>query len=1055
LKGESPDLYRSGEKVNKMTIAARILPFVYGILQRPQTTPLLVGGAPISSDELNLFVARRRGSLSAPRTSVLAARALWALSEGKIFVSYLPSANHPKIMISVLAGGASIATGRAAVAADVERILLDVDSGRVYNDHETYQSPATAALFAALDLYDRRRGIDFAPAYLSFLRAKEAGAGVRETLLAAADELLVSMLNDYETDRVPSQITWHATPRGAEFARMNSDKVLDISSLMSSSRELLEHRPDMERYIPRRAILISPIGVIAPEDEIEEPIEESDHVGMGMTEPEPRPEPVPEPEPLEVLVETDPDVVGKLVADLGVSEVAAKMLSARGFNTAASASQYLRPRGIESHDPYDMKGMFECAARLHRAVGAHEKIVIFGDYDADGIPGTSLLLTYLRSVGADVTAVIPEREGGYGLILSAAQSLRQEHAPDLVVTVDCGSSDHEAIAYLNGEGIDVLVTDHHLTLNGLPPTPYFINPNRSDGDPYPFHGLCGAGVAYKLVQAIAKPREGELFAHIPELYDFVMISTVADQVPLTGENRFYVRAGLARVNSRSTGNIGLWAVAQEAGIFLENLDALDLGWKIAPRINAVGRMGTNPTTSVVELLTTSDHDRASELAKMLNKDNGDRQSFTDRLYEQAQMQLGDNPRDDIIGVHLAEASAGVAGLVAAKISERYRKPVLLVNSQGRGSGRAPAGQQIISYMEQLRAMGIFGVSRILPDGSKMTPGYGGHSAACGFYGVEIEPFLAAVHQLHNTDGPAGGAPRRVDAVLALSDVTLSLAEELKAMGPYGEGNPEPAFAIGNLEVVDAHPSKSGHSLLFSVTDGERIIKSHWFGGGKTDIDSLPARVDILGNPVRDRSGAVGLAVTALKPSKIQPPKRVKLNIDPNQTFFVIATRKRSGKSAGGKILGRILGLAEIGTSTIINEFVERDHGLAAGTVRNARDLNPEAYRRELIATGDRMDTEGLTAGIIGLQRDFRVVEGIRRAGELRKSIAYARERYGLAPYVICLENPDASFDPTDNTEAAGLRALADVVIPNDPNRGSLDELEERLYQAVLTLNKEE
>jgi hypothetical protein len=384
-------------------------------------------------------------------------------------------------------------------------------------------------------------------------------------------------------------------------------------------------------------------------------------------------------------------------------------------------------------------------------------------------------------------------------------------------------------------------------------------------------------------------------------------------------------------------------------------------------------------------------------------------------------------------------------MVAAKICERYVKPTLVVNSEGRGSGRAPEGQEILGYMEQLRTMGVFGVPRKSADGSTITPDFGGHSAALGFHDVEIEPFLAGVRRLRN---PFTAPPtRRIDAAIALSEVTLALAEELKRMGPYGLGNPEPVFAIGNLEILDPHPSKSGHSLLFSVTDGTNVLKAHWFGGGKTDIANLPARVDILANPVRDRNGTVGLAVTSVKPSRVQP-SRAPLHIDPKQFFFVIATRKQSGKSAAGKILGRLSGLPEIGTSTIISEIAEADHGLAAGTIRAARDRDPEAYRKELIATGNRMDDEGRPAGIIGLERGYRIVEGIRRVDELHQAIAYVREHAGSAPYIICLENPDASMDAADNTEAAGLRAAADVIISNNPKKGTLDELEEKLYATV-------
>jgi single-stranded-DNA-specific exonuclease len=1020
-------------------------------MQRPQTVPFEASGIRITSDERNPFVAKRRASSNSPRVSVLACRALWDLSEGHISVRYLPANRYPKICIQIKPQGISIANGRRAGQVDIETILLDVEDGRV-NSTGAIQSPAAAAVFAALDIYDRRRGIDFAPAYLAFLRAKSSGNSLRtrDALLAATDELLVSMLNDYQTDRIPPAIRWHNAPKDSEFRRMLGSKVIEVGPFVTDAQVLSLHRPEMDPYIARRSVVFAtPVMSSPAEEDLDDTFEDSDHSGMGITEPVPAltPAPFAAPVPVPGLSTLPENVIAEqLSSELKVSKVAAAMLVARGFTEAGAAREYIHPHGLESHDPYEMRGMFAAAARLHRAVSGKERIVIYGDYDADGITGTSILLIYLRSVGANVTPVIPMRNSGYGLTAIAAEQLRQEHDPDLVITVDCGSSDHEAVAYLVGEGVDVLVTDHHLTLQGPPPTPYYLNPNRNDGDPYPFHGLCGCGVAYKLLQAIAVPAEGETYAHIPELYDLLMISTVADQVPLVDENRFYVQAGLARVNSRSRGNLGLWSLADQSGVFLENLDAVALGWKIAPHINAVSRMDLDPTLGV-ELLTTSDHDRAMELAKQCHHANGDRKTLTDRLYEQALAQLGDNPPGDILGVLLPESPVGVAGMVAAKIVERYLRPVLVVNNEGRGSGRAPDGQEILSYMEQLTGMGIFGTPRRRADGTSVTPGFGGHSAACGFYDVDIESFLAAVSSLRNPAGTAGGAKARIDARIGLAEVTLELADELAKMGPYGLGNPEPVFEIRDLEILEPKQSKSGHSLLFSLTDGSYVVRAHWFGGGKVPIADLPARVDVLASPVRDWTKAVSLSVTTVRPSRTQPPKREPVKVPDDQVFLVIATRKQSGKSTAAKILAKLTGAREIGTSIIINEIVEKEHDLASGTIARARIDNPEAYRPELIATGNRMDDEGQTVGVVALTRGYRIVEGIRRTDELRKAIDYTRAHTGRAPFVICLENPDASV-PADNTEAEGLRALADVVIPNNPKSGTLDELEGRIYEAL-------
>ena len=687
--------------------------------------------------------------------------------------------------------------------------------------------------------------------------------------------------------------------------------------------------------------------------------------------------------------------------------------------------------------------MFEVAERLWTAVRTGEKIVLYGDYDADGIPGTALLTLYLGAVGAKVFSFIPDRGEGYGLSLAAAKRLSEEFEPDLVVTVDCGSSDHEAIAWLQSAQSDpwtrkqpceVVVIDHHLTPGGLPATPYLVNPNRSDGDPYPFHGLCGTGVAYKVVQALATPAPGEVYSQIPELYDLLIMATVGDQVPLTDENRYYVQAGLEQINHQARANLGLWAITAEAGIFLEKLSADELAWMIAPRINAVGRMALDPN-AVVELLTTSEHDRAFELARSLDKANTEQQNFTNKLFDQALEQLGRTPPDEVLGIYLAESTVGVASLVAAKIAERYQRPTLIINAAGQGAGRAPAGQDIIAHLEALAGMGIFAPRT--DESGLINPHFSGSKGACDFRGLEVEDFLAAVKLLRNTR--MTHPHRRIDGTLLLSEVTLSLAEEMRKLGPYGEGNPEPSFLLQNLEIREPHYSKSGHSLLFFVADGEREIRCHCFEGGQYPLRELPARIDILGNPIIERSGEVGLAVAYIKPSKVQPEERVVSSMNTKQIVFIVGASPQSGKTEASRIVARLLDTPAVGTSDVINEMLEKDLNLAAGTIRADRDRNPDKWRPELVAKGNWMADNGLTAGILALQRGYRVIEGVRRASELKEAIGYARSISGLRPIVLCLIDPNAPARVNDNTEGESLIALSDRLIENTPMSPGADQ----------------
>jgi single-stranded-DNA-specific exonuclease len=991
------------------------------------------------------------------------------MSQGELILKYLPG-THPRLLVQNKPGRLSIVSGRALAAAEIETILFTPDQGEINSTGLFLQSPTATALFAALNLYDRRRGFDFAPAYLAFLKAKESHASaqtIKETLLAASDEMLLTLQFDYQTDHNPSLISWHQAPKSPDFeSTWRSPKLLDLGRLVTES-DLLETHREEAVYQPRKPVSFRlPERLMADRDP-REPFEESDHVGMWEVENEPTDE---ENETTaaseEIESQTSPASATEISTALGISAGAATFLVARGFADTEQVNKYLQSSETISHDPYLMKGMFEVADRLWTAARTGEKIVVYGNYDADGIPGSALLSLYLRAVGAKVFSFIPDRQEGYGLSLAAAKRLSEEFEPDLVVAIDCGSSDHEAIAWLQSTQADpwtlkapceVVVIDHHLTPQGLPPTPYLINPNRSDGDPYPFHGLCGAGVAYKVVQALAEPAPGELYCEIPELYDLLIMATVGDQVPLTDENRYYIQAGLAQINHQARANLGLWAICAEAGIFLEKLSADELAWMIAPRINAVGRMALDPN-AVVELLTTSDHDRAFELARSLDKANTEQQNFTNKLFDQALEQLGRTPRDEVLGIYLAESTVDAAGLVAAKVAERYQRPTLIINAAGMGAGRAPAGQDIILHLETLAELGIF-ESRTDKNGP-IIPHFSGSKGICDFSGVEVEDFLAAIKLLRH---PRVSHPRRqIDGRLSLSEVTLSLAEEMRKLGPYGEGNPEPSFLLQNLEIREPHYSKSGHSLLFLVADGEREIRCHCFEGGQYPLRELPARIDILANPIIERSGEVGLAVAYLKPSKVQPEEKTVSFINAKQIVFIVGASPRSGKTEASRIVSRLLDTPAIGTSDVINEILEKDLDLAPGTIRTDRDRNPDKWRPELVAKGNWMADNGLTAGILALQRGYRVIEGVRRAGELKEAIGYARSISGLRPIVLCLLDPDAPARVNDNTEGESLIALSDRLIENRPmpidadqaaKTRSLAQLEKTLRAALAELSQ--
>lgn len=544
--------------------------------------------------------------------------------------------------------------------------------------------------------------------------------------------------------------------------------------------------------------------------------------------------------------------VQRLVNMIGVTPITAELLLRRGYRDPDAVTAFFDPTPDDHHNPLKMKGMMVVRDRVLKALNERQHIVIYGDYDADGIPGAALLKIWLSRF-TKVTVFIPNREDGYGLSITAARHLLTLN-PELIITVDCGSSDHEAVAFLRHHGVDVVVTDHHLTLKGPPPTPYFLNPSRSDGETYPYKHLCGCGVAYKLIQSLLGDRK-----HETALYDLVLVSTIGDQAPLTGENRYYVKAGLDRLHKNAAGNIGLRSLVNAAGCTLAELNARDVAWKICPRINAVGRMGADPNM-VVELLSTSDFQRAEELTREMNRLNASRQKLTDELYEQAINQIGKRA-DDVIVAYLPEATVGVTGLVAAKLVEAYARPVLVCNSEGRGSGRAPAGMEIMSYMQQLAEMGVFGRERRI-NGETIVPDFGGHSGACGFRNVDPNVLRAAAKRLRVPKELSDAI--EVDAVIQLNQLTTALAQEIDEMSPFGPGNLEPKLVIRGASIVEAKTSRDERHLLLTVSDGVNTRRAVWFGGGAY-ADRLSGKVELIGRPtISPYSGQPEIILSAIK-----------------------------------------------------------------------------------------------------------------------------------------------------------------------------------------------
>lgn len=523
----------------------------------------------------------------------------------------------------------------------------------------------------------------------------------------------------------------------------------------------------------------------------------------------------------------------RLAHDLDVSPVIAQVLVNRGFDDAAAARRFLRG-GIETlPDPFLMLGMERAVDRIGGALAAGERITVYGDYDVDGITATALLCRVLARLGGAVDYYIPERQSeGYGLN-AAALDVLYEAGTRLVVTVDCGISAAAEIAAQAGR-MDVVVTDHHQPGESLPPAFAVLNPKQA-GCRYPDKELAGVGVAFKLCQALWRRlrEDGALFA---EYLDLVAVGTVADIVPLTGENRVLVKAGLERL--AVTDNAGLKALMKEAGLAADKLDAGRVGFVIAPRLNAAGRL--RHASAGVELLLTDDSGRAAELAAELEQENSRRQAVERELLAAAEEQLaGTEPAAQKVLVLAGEDwHPGVIGIVASRLLDRYYRPVVMISVRdgvGKGSCRSIAGFDIYGALEQC---------------ADLLVQFGGHKHAAGLT-IAAENIDALRERLAALAAATLTADDyqpvlNIDSRVALAEVNAALIEQLACLAPYGMGNPSPVFVCEELAVTGVRPvGQEGRHLKLRVrregTSGDVI---GWDMGGLAERLNGDAAIDL-------------------------------------------------------------------------------------------------------------------------------------------------------------------------------------------------------------------
>lgn len=512
----------------------------------------------------------------------------------------------------------------------------------------------------------------------------------------------------------------------------------------------------------------------------------------------------------------------ELARALGVSPVVAGVLAARGVETEEAARALLSPAHEQLHDPSLMLGMSEAVGRVLGAIDAGERILIYGDYDVDGTTGTVVLRRALEVLGAETGYHVPHRfTEGYGIRRDVLERAKAD-GYTLVISVDCGIRAFEPLEWARANGLDVIVTDHHLPDEGegAPPAFAVLNPNQR-GCAYPDKNLAGVGVAFKLAHALLRERGRESL--IKGFLKVVAIGTVADVAQLTGENRAIVSLGLADLH-RAT-NPGLRALMEVAGCGDgRGMRAFDLGFRVGPRINAAGRM--DAARAVVELFETKDADEAMRLARHLDARNVERRAIQQQVTERAiaELELGSQDSTMVAVVAGEGWHRGVIGLAASKISEKLQRPAVVISLDEGGLGHGSA-----------RSAGNFHMLDALTTCADILEGFGGHAHAAGL-AVRREMVSELRRRLNEHAAKVmceeDGTPcLEYDLELSAGTLALELCEELESLEPFGAGWPRPVFVTRGLRVVGEPRVVKERHLKFNLnTSDGRVYEAIWWGG---------------------------------------------------------------------------------------------------------------------------------------------------------------------------------------------------------------------------------
>ena len=516
-----------------------------------------------------------------------------------------------------------------------------------------------------------------------------------------------------------------------------------------------------------------------------------------------------------------------------ISELLTKILVNRGITDDKEIDTFLNPTRNDFYDPYLMPDMEKAVERIIKAINNQEKVMIYGDYDVDGITSITVLKKFLEERGLKTGHYIPNRlEEGYGLNENAIRSIAEQKYT-LMITVDCGISGIEEVDLANQLGIETIITDHHEQLENLPNAYAIINAKRKDSQ-YPFRGLAGCGAVFKLIQAISirlKLEEKEFLKYL----DIVCVGTISDIVPLVDENRVIAKLGLKLV--AQTRNIGLRELILQSGY--KKVDSNTISFGVAPRINACGRMGYQE--EALDLFLTNNIEEARKITARLNSYNVERQTKEKDIFEQAIKEL---EKEDIKNLNTIVLSGdnwhhGVIGIVASKLTEKFYKPTILIcfeDDIGKGSGRSLPG---------------FDLHEALVESSAYLEKYGGHEMAVGLSlkKEKYNDFKLAFEEIAKSKNIQQIIPViKIDSIITAKDVNKKTIEELEKLEPFGEKNKNPIFVYKNLKIDSIRALSEGKHLKLTLKDDNLLINAIGFNLGHLSEEYLIGdKIDIAGN----------------------------------------------------------------------------------------------------------------------------------------------------------------------------------------------------------------